>query len=261
MKSQQRQQMPRSVRRPAARDTHAFTRLEVAAVLAALGLLALLVLPALANNRGRSTRVVCVNNLRQAGQALQQWGTEHSERLPWRTPWCEGGTMPPSVTGSACSGSPIWVGLNQNPWFQWAWISNELRSPNILACPSDTKKKPASTWSSSPSDGFTHANFQNKAVSYLMGLDVLPDHTDGLVAGDRNVRFDVVNQSCSSGLTSVFGLNRPNSVGINSELHVEAGNYLFKDGRVEQLSSRGFVAMWQVISSMDDNATFHFLPP
>ncbi len=250
MKSQRKQRNPGSACLPAARDAQAFTRLELAAVLAALGLLALLVLPALANQRERSARVLCVNNLRLAGQAFQQWGSEQGGRLPWRTPLFEGGTMV----------SPE----SANVWFQWSWISNELRTPKILACPSDAQKTAASTWSLSPVGGFLNSNYRNRAVSYLIGLDVLPEHPDALVAGDRNVRFNVGPSDCSSGITSVPGLRTGpiGSFGIGGELHVDAGNYLFKDGRVEELSSRAFVARWVAIyGAQDDNGSSHYLTP
>lgn len=247
MKSQTRQRRPGIIGVPAARDTQAFTRLELAAVLAVLGLLALLTLPALANQRERSARVLCVNNLRLVGQALQQWGTEQGGRLPWRTPLAEGGTM-----GHV---------LGNNAWFQWSWISNELRTPKILACPSDAEKTPASTWSLSPDGGFLASTYRNRAVSYLIGCDVLPEHPDGLVAGDRNLRFTGYG-NCSAGLTGVpyLGSGPAGSFGIGGGLHVEAGNYLFTDGRVEELSSRAFVARW-LASEQDDNGVAHYLVP
>jgi type II secretory pathway pseudopilin PulG len=249
MKSQRKQRKCGSAGLPSARDAQAFTRLELAAMLAALGLLALLALPVLANQRGRSARVLCLNNLRLAGQAFQQWGTEHGGRLPWRTPASELGTM----------GNP----LANNAWFQWSWISNELRTPKILACPSDAPKTAASTWSLSPNGGFLYPTYRNKSVSYLIGLDVFPESPDGLVAGDRNVRFNLVG-NCSAGLTGVPGLasGPAGSFGIGGGLHVEAGNYLFTDGRVEELSSEAFVARWlETTGANDDNGSAHYLTP
>ncbi len=264
MKSQTTQRKPGRIGLPAARDTQASTRLELAAVLAALGVLALLALPALANQRERSARVLCVNNLRLAGQAFQQWGTEHGGRMPFRTLWCEGGTQ---VTGSgSCpvgTALPPWFGLNNNSWYQWSWISNELRTPKILACPSDAQRRPANNWGIGPDGGFRNFNYQNHAVSYLLGLDVFPEHPDALLAGDRNVRFNVFGQTCSSGISPCPGLTRGpvGSFGIGGGLHVEAGNYLFTDGRVEELSSRAFVARWLAIYGAQDNGAAHYLVP
>jgi hypothetical protein len=242
-----------SAGRPQERNAQAFSRLELAAMLGAVGLLALLTLPSLAKQGGLSERVQCVNNLRRVGQALQQFETEHGGRLPWRTPYNEGGTML----------HPL--GLNNNVWFQWAWVSNELRTPKILACPSDEQKVRASTWGLSPDGGFLNVRYRNRAVSYLIGLDVFPEDPDGLVSGDRNLIFNVVSASCQTGIVGVPGIYPdPNSsFGIGDGLHVEAGNYLFKDGRVEQLSSEAFVARWLAIYAElpGDNGAEHYQVP
>ena len=237
---------------PPKRKSHAFTRLELAAVLGALGLLALLVLPAFANQHERSARVLCVNNLRLMGQAVQQWGTEHGGQVSWRTPWANG-----TMDGTA--GHP----LARNIWFQWYWLSNELRTPKILACPSDAQKTPANNWSTSPDGGFLNSHYQNRAVSYLIGLHVFPEDPDGLVAGDRNIRFNGVGD-CFSGITGVplISTHSSGSWGIGDGLHIEAGNYLLKDGHVEELSSEGFVARWLAIRGEQQvNGRAHYLIP
>ena len=210
----------------------------------------------------RSLRVLCVNNLRLAGQAYQQWGTEHAGQLPWRTLWCEGGTMPTAAVN--CPGSPPpWLagGLNNNCWFQWSWLSNEMRSPKILACPSDSQRNPAENWGSG-ADGFLTVNHLNLAVSYFIGLDVFGTDRRGVISGDRNVRFTLGGGACSSGVRYNGSLNFvPNSTGIGTGLHVEAGNFLFTDGSVEELSSQGFASRWVSMNPGDDGGTSHFLTP
>jgi len=241
----------------------AFTRGELLAVLVGVSLLLAVTWPVLANNRERSLRVLCVNNLRLAGQAYQQWGTEHAGQLPWRTLWCEGGTMPAAAVN--CPGTPPpWItgGLNNNSWFQWSWLSNEMRSPKILACPSDTQKRPADNWTTVPPDGFLQPDFRDAAVSYFVGLDVFSTDRLGLIAGDRNVRFTVGGGACSSGVRYNGSLNFvPNSTGIGGGLHVEAGNFLLTDGRVEELSSQGFANRWSALNPGDDGGASHFLRP
>src|SRR5206468_10868184 len=102
----------------------AFTRVELLVVLAVLALLSLVVVPALASNRPRSQRVICANNLRQIGTAMQLWGNDHNELLPQEVAVAEGGTrMHP---------------LAPNVWLHFAWLSNELGSPKVLFCPADT---------------------------------------------------------------------------------------------------------------------------
>jgi type II secretory pathway pseudopilin PulG len=235
----------------------AFTRLELAAVLAALVLLAALALPVLANNRERSQRVVCVNNLRLVGQATQEWGTDREGKVPWQILASEGGTRVVS------SPAPPWNGLQNNAWFQWAWMSNELRTPKILACPSDTVKSPARDWSASADGGLLHPAFQNTAVSYLVNLHPFPEHEDALLSGDRNLRGASLSGNCSAGISPVqlLPFTPSPSFGIDPSLHVEAGNFLFSDGRVEELSDRGIVRRLLEVYAGIQNKNVHYLKP
>lgn len=121
------------------RPASGFTRLELVALLAALALLAAAVLPALAGNRIRSDRVLCANNLRQISMALQQWGNDHSDQPPWEVLPADGGTYAHA--------------LSPNVWYHFAWISNELASPRILFCPTDTGK-PARDFTGDPAGGY-----------------------------------------------------------------------------------------------------------
>src|SRR5437763_15248724 len=74
-------------------SSRAFTRLELAVVLAALVLLAGVCLPVLASSKLRGEQAMCFNNLREIGRAFHQWASDHGERNPWVTPVSEGGTF------------------------------------------------------------------------------------------------------------------------------------------------------------------------
>src|SRR2546426_2437957 len=91
----------------------AFTRLELAALLAAVLLLAVVALPVLANTKPRADRVTCFNNLRLIGRAEHIWANDHNDALPWRTDVSDGGTQ---RTG----------GLQNNTWFNYGKMANEL---------------------------------------------------------------------------------------------------------------------------------------
>src|SRR6185503_251679 len=250
-----------------------FTRLEVLTILAVLGLLAMVALPALANNRQRSERLICLNNLRQIGQAYHQWGTEHSGRLPVRTPWCEGGLGVWDTAGlgyyAGCPAgvpAPTWAsaGLYNYVWFQFIILSNELNTPKILVCPSDTLKTPATQWSGSPQSSLWHPTHGNKAVSYIIALDAFPDDNNALVSGDRNIRPSIRSgNDCSSDIGVAMGLvwNFPASFGLTSAIHVNAGNFLFYDGRVEELSSQGFARRVSESGGGHASGKIHYIAP
>ena len=101
------------------RNSSAFTRVELLALVAALGLLALCTWPALAGSRGDAQRATCFNNLRQIAHGAQLWAGDHGERIPWLTPIAEGGTFTNNLHASAA-------------WFELLTFSNELSSPRLL---------------------------------------------------------------------------------------------------------------------------------
>src|SRR5207249_767899 len=136
-----------------------FTRLELVMVLATLGLLAGVALPVLAGTKSRSQQIGCFNNLRQIGKAFQLWGNDHQDQKPCRTPWQEGGTYV-----SSTAGAPGWViaGLQNNVYWQFFWLSNELATPKILACPGDATVRMARNFSPTFDGGFLNANYKNR---------------------------------------------------------------------------------------------------
>src|SRR4030095_11416591 len=230
------------------------TRLEVLGILASVALLASTALPLLASHGERSARLVCFSNLRQVGQGLLEWGTDHENRVPWRKPWCAGGTTIPISTDQACFATPpFWFtgGLQHNNWFQWWFLSNRLDSPRILACPADTPKRQAVDWSLSANGGFLHGAYRNNAVRYFVGLDTLPENPMSLVAGDSNLRFSLsTGGGCSSGIryNAYFFISQDSTTAQVPGAHGEAGNFLFLDGRVEELSSRTAAKRFQSLA-------------
>ena len=222
----------------------AFSRLELAAVLAALGLLAGIALPGLASSKLRSEQVMCLSNLRQVGHAAHLWANEHMDRTPWATPENEEGTR-----GSTNV-------FKQNPWFQVGWMSNELVTPRFLVCPSDqvgSPRKMANDFSNRPG-GFFNPGFKNNSLSYVVGLHAQFELSWRVLSGDRNIRWDSVNGACALGLLNVESINRGHGsrVSWTNSIHGLTGNILLSDGSVEELSTPGLRRI-EIVGDNDDH--------
>ena len=62
---------------------HGFTLFELLAVIATIGILAAILLPALARSREAARRASCLANMAQLGMVLKMYAEEHDRNLPW----------------------------------------------------------------------------------------------------------------------------------------------------------------------------------
>ena len=220
-----------------------FTCAELLITLAVLSLLVAIVLPALAHDRARSARIICANNLRQISAAQQLWGNDHNDLPPVMVPLNDGGTrLHP---------------LAANAWLHFAWLSNELATPKVIFCPSDTGK-PAEEFTGSPTNGYLNPNFANRATSYFVAYSgIYGDPRQAIIGGDRNVTVDAAADGCSF-------LNVASRIGVSggrwtTNLHNLVGNAQSRDGSVEMLSSEEMQA--RMLMRYDDNSTKHVAIP
>ena len=228
-----------------------FTRAEAFALVFAVALLSMICLPMAASSSARTEQAICLNNLRLIGQALHVWGRDHGDRLPWRTPEEEGGTMPSIGTKPA------------EIWREIMSLTNELVSPVVLSCPSDSRVRVATKWTDDQDCGFFNPRFRTQAVSYFVGLDVFPEFASYPLAGDRNLRVDYSFAQCSSRIFGVQGISSDFRFGFGvagwtNGLHETKGNILFNDGRVKMTSPSEFSQIWFV---NEDNGVAHILLP
>ena len=113
----------------------AFTLVELLVVIAVIGILAALLLPALASARDKGRKTACVSNLHQIGIALLNYATDNNGRIPYgpqAPPFTSPGDFYPS-TGAPTSlislqtGAPVGMGL---------LLAQQLcGQPKVLFCP------------------------------------------------------------------------------------------------------------------------------
>jgi hypothetical protein len=119
---------------------------ELLVVIAIMGILAALILPALARAKDSSRRAACVSNLHQIGIAIHVYADEWNGRIPYgpiAPPFSHPQDMYPS-TGSPTSllslgfgGAPVGLGL---------MLKNELaQTPKVLFCPGSDQRVDSDT--------------------------------------------------------------------------------------------------------------------
>jgi len=178
-------------------------------VLATLVVLAGLLVPHLIVSRERATRLNCVDQLKELGLATRMWSNEHDKSFAWQVSTNDRGSL--EFAGST------------NVRQLLVPMSAHLKSPRILACPSDKARTPA----------YSMATLSNTNISYFLGLDVSEDHPEMLLFGDRNM------ECAGKANNGVVVVASETPVTWGREMHNRAGNIGLVDGSVQQMTDAG----------------------
>ena len=199
---------------PASRRAGAFTLVEMLTVIAIIGILAALLLPALSEGKARAKRVWCGSKQEQVGLAFHIFANDHHGRFPMDVPLSDGGAQEFVQNGYLVNGEFYFS------YRQFQVMPNALGTAKILLCPADTRP---------PAPNFNA--LQNSNLSYFVGVNADPLKPRSLLAGDRNIT------NTSSLNPTILEGDAPGLVRWTRELHEFKGNMLFADTHVEEWNS------------------------
>jgi len=257
----------------------AFTLIELLVVIAIIAILAAMLLPALSAAKKRAQRISCVNNLKQVGLAFRIWEGDNGDRYPM-------------AVSTSAGGAEEYVGYTSNnvaltpnayvPQYPFMCMSNELSTPKIVFCPSDTYHTAGSGYATNFSvpefitSLATPNTTPSSKVSYFIGGDAKETDPMMVLSGDDNVGPTTGTPSSATpapqAYFSMTTISGPKSCGTlaqaastaggwawsQSDFHQKVGNLLMADGSVQQLNVQNFHTALQNGTNTVATPSFNF---
>jgi prepilin-type N-terminal cleavage/methylation domain-containing protein len=206
----------------------AFTLIELLVVIAIIAILAAMLLPALSAAKRKAQRINCVNNLKQVTLAFKTWEGDNGDRFPMAVSTTAGGALQDVFSGNLNSLTTANPTAMTNVF---CVMSNELNTPKILYCTSDSPRGPAPQFGNLNSINF---------ISYFIGGDAADAAPAAVLIGDRNM----ANKNTPTTMyTTATTTGRPlpgtgTSIWTQNDLHLNVGNIGLADGSVQQTSAQ-----------------------
>jgi len=197
------------------RQTAALTLMEVLVVVFVLFVVAVILLPALAAAKKKSSKIGCVNQLKQIGLAVRIWSGDNWDKYPMEVSVANGGAMELAALGDAVAVFQV--------------MSNELSTPKVLFCPSD----PGVLFATNFGPGLTSKN-----ISYFVGLAANTNSPQAFLSGDDN--FQIGGVPVKSGLLEISSTT---PVKWTAERHKFAGYIGLADCSVQQVGNSGLAKL------------------
>jgi prepilin-type N-terminal cleavage/methylation domain-containing protein len=213
------------------RQKKAFTLIELLVVIAIIAILAALLLPALAAAKRKAQRINCVSNLKQIGIAFRLWEGDNGDRYPMAVSTVQNGAKEKIYCNANTAGTPT-AGYGLTNIF--VVMSNELSTPKILFCPSDSVRNATTN--------FTVLKNNNANMSYFVCGDAAESYPQMILDGDRNIGTSG-SQNVPATMTNSCGAQwtgtSPYWAWSAVDMHLRVGNLGMADGSAQQTTVSG----------------------
>jgi prepilin-type N-terminal cleavage/methylation domain-containing protein len=228
-----------------------FTLIELLVVIAIIAILAAMLLPALAAAKRKAQKINCVNNLKQVGLAFRIWEGDNSDKYPTALSSIQGGAQEFIVYGTTANAKAANV---YNVPYVFSCMSNELSTPKVVYCPSDSTRQMGTNFNVAATAGGTApaspASFWNMNLSYFVCGDAQDQYPQMILAGDRNIGTATgLGGACNGTLGSTALAASPvitlaaqtsgaaavagnNMAWTGNDMHLKGGNLALTDGSV-----------------------------
>jgi hypothetical protein len=229
-----------------------------------------MLLPALAAAKKKAQKISCTNNLKQVGLATRIWEGDNGDKYPSAVPVATGGAYEYLYHSGLAGGVP--AGYVNNPGMAFMVMSNELATPKIIYCPSDSAHGGANV----AATNFSYADLlgcgnptaplykappsTTTKVSYFVNGDASETDPQAIMYGDLNIgdqlltanngaaayRFGATATAPPSSpvtprqiLPVAFGSQNGAYAWTANDLHQKSGNLGLADGSVQSATISG----------------------
>jgi len=225
----------------------AFTLIELLVVIAIIGILAAMLMPALAAAKNKARKIACVNNIKQVTISFRLFEGDNGDVYPMKATVAVSGAGFPTLDAISTFQS----------------MSNYLSNPKIVLCPSDNNPTHIGGGPGSPTNASSFATgvFSTNNFSYFVNLGAVESDPLLALSGDSDINSSTGAAAPLTGSQNLQngGFTPANAAWVSKYFHMTSGNIGLTDGSVQTVTVGGLQTLLQnsTNTTVATNQTFY----